>query len=124
MRYCTHPRCRTLVHRGRCPTHQAQTTQVQARFSKGNYGRPWRRRRQQFLDDSYPWYCAIRSPVCTARDRLMEPGEIEVDHVIPHRGDITLRDDPTNLQVACKACHSLKTSREVEWKSQRNSARA
>jgi 5-methylcytosine-specific restriction protein A len=88
---------------------------VESRYTKGNYGRPWRRLRQQFLDSTYPWYCALQSEHCTAKGRMMEPTEIEVDHIRPHRGDATLRDDLTNLQVACKACHSWKTAQESGW---------
>ena len=33
----------------------------------------------------------------------------EVDHIIPHRGDVGLLRDPSNLQSLCKTCHSRKT---------------
>lgn len=32
------------------------------------------------------------------------PGEV-VDHIKPHKGDMTLFFDPSNLQTLCKACH-------------------
>jgi 5-methylcytosine-specific restriction protein A len=117
MRYCNAtPTCRELVPKGRCPTH-TKTAQVQeTRYTKGNYGRPWRRRREQYLEQTYPWWCAIQGPACTARGRMMERQEVEVDHIIPHRGDPALRDDPTNYQVTCKACHSAKTATEVGWR--------
>lgn len=113
MRYCAKPSCPVLVEKGRCAQHQQQQRAVETRYQQGNYGRPWRRLRQQFLEDTYPWYCAIHSPHCTAPARAMTRDEIEVDHIVPHRGDVTLRNDVTNLQVACKSCHSWKTSRET-----------
>lgn len=36
----------------------------------------------------------------------------EVDHVVPHRNDISLFYDASNLQSLCHACHSQKTARE------------
>jgi 5-methylcytosine-specific restriction protein A len=115
MRPCTHPRCPNIVVRGACPIHKAKARQVEARYTKGNYGRPWRRLRQQFLEDAYPWFCSLHAPPCTARNRQMSLDEVEVDHLVPHRGDVTLRDDRTNLQVLCRACHSYKTAQEVGW---------
>ena len=117
MRPCAQPGCPVVVQGGRCPTHRAKVRQVEQRYTQGNYGRPWRRKREQFLEQSYPWFCAIQGSTCTARARMMDKAEVEVDHVVPHRGDVTLRDDLTNLQVTCKACHSAKTASEVEWKA-------
>ena len=115
MRFCSHPNCPQKVPYGRCPAHQREARQAEARYTKGNYGRPWRRLREAFLEQSYPWYCAIQGSACTARGRMMDKAEVEVDHRIPHRGDPTLRDDITNLQCACRACHSQKTAEEVGW---------
>ncbi len=36
----------------------------------------------------------------------------EVDHIIPHKGDMSLFWDPSNWQSLCHACHSRKTARE------------
>lgn len=36
----------------------------------------------------------------------------EVDHIIPHKGDMGLFWDNTNWQSLCKPCHSLKTATE------------
>jgi HNH endonuclease len=35
-----------------------------------------------------------------------------VDHIVPHRGDMTLFWDPTNWQTLCDSCHGKKTTRE------------
>src|SRR5690606_13204479 len=42
---------------------------------------------------------------------VVEPAR-EVDHIVPHRGDIKLFLDAANLQSLCKPCHSSKTSKE------------
>lgn len=40
---------------------------------------------------------------CLQRD---DPVEADVvDHIIPHKGDVTLFFDPNNLQSLCKTCH-------------------
>lgn len=59
----------------------------------------WRKRRAQFLK-KYP-----RCFVCGA------PATI-ADHIIPHRGDLTLFYDDNNLQPMCQSCHSRKTMKE------------
>jgi len=37
---------------------------------------------------------------------------VDVDHIIPHKGDDALRLDPANLQSLCKWHHRSKTARE------------
>ena len=37
----------------------------------------------------------------------------EVDHVLPHRGNVQLFFDEHNLQSLCKPDHSSKTANEV-----------
>jgi 5-methylcytosine-specific restriction protein A len=36
----------------------------------------------------------------------------EVDHIIPHKGDMKLFWDSDNWQGLCKSCHSKKTAKE------------
>lgn len=36
----------------------------------------------------------------------------EVDHIVPHKGDMVLFWDNSNWQSLCKSCHSLKTATE------------
>ena len=36
----------------------------------------------------------------------------DVDHIIPHRGDLDLFNDKNNLQSLCHRCHSIKTMAE------------
>jgi 5-methylcytosine-specific restriction protein A len=36
----------------------------------------------------------------------------EVDHIVPHKGDMTLFWNAANWQGLCKDCHSRKTATE------------
>lgn len=36
----------------------------------------------------------------------------DVDHIIPHEGDMTLFLDEDNLQTLCRSHHSIKTAKE------------
>jgi len=56
------------------------------------YNAQWRRLRKKHLDAN-PWCkrCGARGNVC--------------DHIIPHRGELSLAYDETNLQTLCKQCH-------------------
>ncbi len=46
------------------------------------------------------------------------------DHIKPHRGDIELFYDETNLQPLCQSCHSAKTMAENNfYKSKRQSSK-
>ena len=51
-----------------------------------------------------------RSPLCVecAKERRIVPAH-EVDHIIPHKGNLLLFYDPDNLQSLCRPCHSRKT---------------
>lgn len=106
---CLEPGCPALVPSGRCAKHQKAVAVHYDRYKRGNYGRPWRRRRMAFIqsDIERNVWCAE----CLRRGEKVVAEE--VDHIVPHRGDQALRDDPNNLQSLCKPCHSAKTAREV-----------
>jgi len=101
--YCASPGCSMKVHSGLCVVHARKQAQTQTR--QGSYGRPWRRIRDAHLVD-HPWcvHC-LEQGLHVVAD--------EVDHIIPHRGDVARLRDPTNLQSLCKSHHSAKTAREV-----------
>lgn len=68
------------------------------------YGYKWQQARAGYL---------AKNPLCVhcqAAGRVEEA--TEVDHVIPHRGDMTLFWDQANWQALCKPCHSTKTASE------------
>lgn len=61
------------------------------------YGSRWQRAREQFLREH---------PLCVdhyARG-LVEPSTV-VDHIVPHKGDLTLFWRRSNWQALCKPCH-------------------
>lgn len=71
---------------------------------KRGYGRRWAKARRVFLG---------RNPFCAEhqRDGGLKLATV-VDHIIPHRGDMTLFWDVENWQSLCESCHNAKTRRE------------
>lgn len=53
---------------------------------------------------------------CTQNGRETLAGV--VDHIIPHKGDLTLLRDPNNLQSLCTTCHN-RTKQSYEKKGER-----
>ena len=108
---CATPGCYRLVPRSvrRCPAHQTETqAKVDKRrgsASARGYDRRWRARRARFLREH---------PLCvdpySIHPRQAVPATV-ADHIIPHRGDRELFEDPDNLQPLCAECHGLKTAR-------------
>ncbi len=73
--------------------------------SKRLYGSRWQRARKIFL--------AEESPLCVVCKELgIVELATEVDHIIPHRGNLELFWDRDNWQPLCKTHHSQKTARE------------
>ena len=61
----------------------------------------WRKARQ--------WFLAV-NPLCKQCElEGYTTGATEVDHVVPHRGDVTLFWDSGNWSALCRSCHSKKT---------------
>lgn len=67
-------------------------------FDKLYNTQSWRMVRYRFLQ---------QHPVCVfcLQQGRVEPATV-ADHVIPHRGDVGLFKDPSNLQALCSTCHS------------------
>jgi len=64
----------------------------------------WQKGRVQYLAD-HP-LCVY----CEQRGKLT-PASV-VDHIVPHRGDMTLFWDISNWQSLCKKCHDSAKARE------------
>lgn len=66
------------------------------------YDYRWQKASKRFLREN---------PLCAD---CLERGRTEaatlVDHIIPHRGDMTIFWDKTNLQGLCVQCHGRKTA--------------
>ena len=91
------------------PVPRAEEQKARAQLFESSHARgydaEWRKARAEHLK---------REPLCRecAREGVVMRGE-EVDHVVPHRGDMSLFWDPSNWQSLCKRHHSTKTAREV-----------
>lgn len=72
--------------------------------TKRGYGKRWQKARASYL---------ARHPLCKHCERAgITCAAVELDHVIPHRGDMKLFWDNKNWQGLCKSCHSRKTATE------------
>jgi len=95
---CRHAGCPALTVSGYCPSHQPSVAQRPSAAERG-YDARWHKARKQYLRDH---------PVCVRCGNLAT----DVDHVIPHRGDLNLFWDQGNWQALCGLCHRQKTARE------------
>ncbi|MCO3773892.1 HNH endonuclease signature motif containing protein [Pseudomonas aeruginosa] len=68
------------------------------------YGYRWQQARARFLA-KHP-LCRL----CSDAGKVVEA--TEVDHIIPHRGDMELFWQESNWMALCKVCHSKKTATE------------
>lgn len=89
--------------RTKTKTHQAPAT-VRENSAQRGYGYKWQQARAGFLK-KHPLcvYCLKKDKVTAATD---------VDHIIPHKGDMDLFWQRSNWQPLCGSCHSAKTARE------------
>lgn len=101
--------CRELVSSGFCSNHLhlAPKRLIDSRRGNANsrgYNYCWQQARARWLADH---------PLCVSCDEqgLVVAGFV-VDHIVPHRGDMTLFWDETNWQTLCASCHSRKTANE------------
>ena len=103
---CAYPGCPTL-HRGGlyCAKHIKKVGGIRAKTAEMGYGGEWRKARAKFLR-AHP-YCVCADCKAAGRRRATV-----VDHIIPHRGDMTLFWDQTNWQAMASPCHNKKTFRE------------
>lgn len=118
---CVYPGCRTLVskddrycsrHRERgealdqtrkAEREERRRKRVGSASSRG-YGYAWKKRREAFLREN---------PLCVeCLKRGLYVPATDVDHIVPHKGDMEKFWDWDNLQALCHECHSRKTARE------------
>lgn len=96
------------VHKPRGAPSTAQNRkdydQARGTATQRGYDSRWRKARATFL---------AHHPLCVAcLDEGRTVAANEVDHIIPHRGNMGLFWDKTNWQALCKSCHSRKTALE------------
>lgn len=100
--------CGRLVERGRCAGCAGTGGQADGRRSstQRGYGPRWQNTRKGYFN-SHP-FCA--DPFGTHRAANVPANEL--DHIVPHKGDMKVFWNPKNWQGLCKSCHSRKTATE------------
>jgi 5-methylcytosine-specific restriction protein A len=107
-RPCLHAGCPVLVGSGYCvahaPVHTRALDQQRGSRHERGYDSKWVKARAGYL---------AHHPLCAECERNgMVAAATVVDHIVPHKLDMTLFWDVTNWQPLCKACHDAKTARE------------
>lgn len=121
MRYCSAPRCRNMVQRGKCLAHAKaylhRYDQMRGSASSRGYGSKWSRYRAKYLRD-HP-LCGDRAWGTreTKDSECAAAGLYIVATVVDHITPVTGPDDPTFYepqahQALCKSCHDKKRQRE------------
>jgi 5-methylcytosine-specific restriction protein A len=111
-RPCTYPGCGALVDTSsRCDAHrrveQRELDQRRGSSTARGYDSKWRKAREGWLR-SHP---LCQCDECKGGELRVRVATV-VDHIKPHRGDMTLFWDRNNWQSMAKACHDKKTARE------------
>jgi 5-methylcytosine-specific restriction protein A len=107
-RPCSQPGCSVLLSSGSfCDKHRKQEGPRPTANSRG-YGARWQKERLAFIYQQF----ALGNVRCADCECLFFSDKgIEVDHIVPHRGNQQLFWDRTNWQMLCHECHSRKTLR-------------
>ena len=103
VRPCSIPGCPELTSGGPCAAHRRVRDVLRGKTAERGYDAVWRRLRTAKL---------AADPFCELM--ILCEGRIatEVHHVHPIRTHPELRLEWSNLQSACKPCHSAETMRE------------
>lgn len=110
---CRHAGCSALVRDGGgyCQAHkrvvQKEVDSRRESSTKRGYGYKWQKARATFLR-SHP---LCQCPDCQEGKLRLRTADV-VDHIIPHKGDMTLFWDSSNWRAMAKECHDKKTARE------------
>ena len=106
-RPCRHPGCPNVTkdRNGYCEKH---TKDVKEKWNQQYHhwymGKAWRKLRAWHLNEH---------PLCIMCEREGRTAAgVEVDHIIPHKGDWGLFTDPDNLQTLCLHHARQKTARD------------
>ena len=107
-RFCRKQGCNQLVDEGYCVKHKPEEYQRYDRYrgtaAERGYNSKWRKARLRYLAEY---------PLCVEchESGLIVPAT-NVDHIVPHRGDMELFWDIENWQSLCATHHSQKTAKE------------
>jgi 5-methylcytosine-specific restriction protein A len=96
------------VERGRCSSCAGTGSAADGRQSSAErgYGPRWQKTRKGYL---------AAHPFCTDPHGEHKGQQVlanELDHIVPHKGDMKLFWTRSNWQGLCKPCHSRKTASE------------
>lgn len=103
---CKHPMCPRLIPYGQqyCDEHKPLHMKDRSYSCERGYGYKWQQARKKFLR-AHP--ICVR---CYAEGKITEA--TVVDHIVPHRGDMSLFWDKSNWQPLCEHHHNVKTMTE------------
>lgn len=116
LRPCRHPGCAALVPDGYCDRHRPQRSEQRSEAAKN-----WHKlyKLDIWIRDLRPSQLAAE-PWCRECSRSgIRSRATEVDHIVPHRGNMALFTDRGNLQSLCHSCHSRKTMNELRQNAQK-----
>ena len=106
---CYQPGCPNVTHTTYCTAHTKEHDTAYRRATGSSnakgYTYRWQKEREAYL---------IRNPLC---ENCLNKHDViraatEVDHIIPHKGDMKLFWNTDNWNGLCKSCHSKKTGKE------------
>ena len=111
-RPCKQVGCRALTTSSAyCEVHSKikakQDDSRRGSSTQRGYGYRWQKTSKAFLRAHPMCQC----PNCKEGELRLMAAEV-VDHIIPHRGDMTLFWDPANWQAMSKKCHDTKTAKQ------------
>ena len=105
---CSHPMCKRCVPRGQkyCDEHAPMHPEEKRSAAGRGYNAAWRAARKRYLADPGHIFCVE----CLREGKYVKA--TDVDHIVPHRGDMKLFWDESNWQPLCHSHHSIKTRNE------------
>lgn len=119
LRPCRYPGCFRLTATGWCPEHQPKGKRQDCRSDQA---KEWHKlyNTKLWTETLRPGQL-LREPFCReCTKRGLRVRATDVDHIKPHRGDMTLFADPDNLESLCHSCHSAKTLAEIREIARQN----
>ena len=118
-RLCAYPGCSAITEPGEKWCREHACTDLNRREEFDRAATPWHRmyyrkdwkiiRKTQLMKEPFCRECRRAGRIVPATD---------VDHIVPHRGDLKLFYSADNLQSLCHTCHSRKTAEEVRSKGE------
>lgn len=101
---CNQYGCHALTTERYCSKHKKKEYNNRPSAHKRGYGRRWQKVSKAYL---------ANHPFCVrCLDKGIHTHATVVDHIKPHKGDMSLFWDKNNWQALCKQCHDRKTATE------------